>query len=202
MIIDRAVERGSVSCWIPQLRAGDEIAAQTIWDRYKQQMHAVAGRELGKGPRTVADEEDVIIDAFAAFLRRFSCGAYESMSNRDDLWRLLATITKTFAWKQSRFLGRTCRRTVSCASRTTDLVLKQLASGNSPPDMLVSMADTLDQLLNKLDNAGLRQTAIDRLHGLTNEEIATKQGRSLRTIERRLQIIRSLWNNQLQRSTG
>ena len=194
---DETPNRGSISRWIPRLRECDDSATMRIWDRYKAQMRAVAHRELGSTPRSVADEDDVVVSAFAAFLRRTSAGAYDSMSNRDDLWRLLGTITRTYAWKQSRFLTR-LRRFVTQGDRQRDEdILKSLIGRNPPPEMLVSLSETLAKLLHKLEAPELRELAMDRLSGYTNEEIATKQGRSVRTIERRLAMVRSVWEREL-----
>ena len=97
---------GSVSRWIARLRRRDEAAALQIWKRYHHRLEGLAKLKLQNSSKSVLDEEDVVIRAFAAFLRRTYEGGYEMMQNRDDLWKLLATITQSFATKQNRYLLR------------------------------------------------------------------------------------------------
>lgn len=184
---------GSVSRWIRALKSGTDSAAQNIWDRYHARMHAVARADLGNSPRTVADEEDVVIRAFAAFLRRTRQGGYPMMRTRDDLWRLLATIIRSYAWQQCRFFGRLRRRTSNGGFQEPEEILRQLASGSPPPDVLATVSETLSVLLEHLDDPELQEVAMGRLHGLTNEEIAQNLNRSVRTIERRMDLIRHVW---------
>jgi DNA-directed RNA polymerase specialized sigma24 family protein len=58
-----------------------------------------------------------------------------------------------------------------------------------------AMAESLSQLLAALD-PDLRQIALLKLEGRTNEEIATLTGRSLATVERRLRLIRRRWKEE------
>jgi len=161
-------------------------------------MQSLARAELGDSPRCVSDDEDVVICAFAAFLRRTRDGAYGMMHTRDDLWRLLVAITRTYAWKQSRFFGRMRRRMTVKDPRASEWMLRQLACKCPPPDVLASVSDSLRVLIERLDDPELKEVAMGRLHGLTNEEIAANQNRSIRTIERRLVLIRKVWNEQIE----
>ena len=182
----------SVSFWIRALKNGDNAAATHLFDRYQAQLRNVAKSLLGHSPQTVADEEDVVIRSFYAFLRRTSQGAYPGLETRDDLWRLLVTITRSFAWKQSRFFGRTKRR----QKATDDEILRSLASQTLEPDALASMSETLTYLLDSLSDPELRQIALGRLEGKTNAQIAESIDRSERTVERRVRLIRSQWSAQ------
>ncbi len=119
------------------------------------------------------------------------------MRSRDDLWRLLATIIRSYAWQQSRFFGRLRRRMANSDTKETEGILRQLASGSPPPDVLASVSETLRILLDYLDDSELQEVAMARLNGLTNEEIAISLNRSVRTIERRMKLIRNIWNTQL-----
>jgi hypothetical protein len=42
---------GSVTHWISQLRAGDQAAAQPLWERYFQQLVGLARQRLRDTPR-------------------------------------------------------------------------------------------------------------------------------------------------------
>jgi DNA-directed RNA polymerase specialized sigma24 family protein len=58
------------------------------------------------------------------------------------------------------------------------------------------VAENCIRLLDRLDPA-LRQIAQLRLDGYTNIEIATRLGCALRTVERRLELIRRIWNEEM-----
>ena len=54
--------RGSVTGWLDRLKAGDDAAAQEIWNRYFAQLVVLARRRL-QGLRRNLDEEDVALSA-------------------------------------------------------------------------------------------------------------------------------------------
>src|SRR3974390_2696829 len=83
----------SVTHWIEQLRAGAPIAAHPLWEGYFQRLIELARAKLQGLPRRAADEEDVALSAFASFCRGVECGRFPQLTDRDDLWRLLVTIT-------------------------------------------------------------------------------------------------------------
>jgi DNA-directed RNA polymerase specialized sigma24 family protein len=58
------------------------------------------------------------------------------------------------------------------------------------------MTEEVRRLLEKLGNAQLRRIAIAKLEDYTNEEIAIEHDCSVRTIERRLNLIRKKWKSE------
>jgi DNA-directed RNA polymerase specialized sigma24 family protein len=55
------------------------------------------------------------------------------------------------------------------------------------------MSDQCAQLIESLGNPDLEKIALWKLAGHTNEEIAAEQGCTRVTIQRRLRIIRDIW---------
>ena len=84
---------GSVSRWIPGLKAGDDQATEQLWNRYYDKLITLAQRKLESAPCRMADGEDVALDAFAAFCRAARQGRFPRLSDRQDLWRILLKIT-------------------------------------------------------------------------------------------------------------
>ena len=84
---------GSVTHWITQLKAGDPRAAQQLWESYFLRLVGLARKKLQGLPRRAADEEDVALSAFASFCRGAEQGRFPQLHDRDNLWRLLVTIT-------------------------------------------------------------------------------------------------------------
>ena len=70
------------------------------------------------------------------------------------------------------------------------------------PDEAKLVAERKDQfrkanpMLSKLDDDGLRQVAVRKLEGFSNEEIAEQMNCTVRTIGRRLALIRDLWEDK------
>src|SRR5262249_36812276 len=84
---------GSVTHWIAQLKAGDHIAAQHIWESYFRQLVERARRKLAGTPRRAADEEDVALSAFDSFCRAAEQGRFPRLNDCHDLWQLLVVLT-------------------------------------------------------------------------------------------------------------
>src|SRR5262245_13660924 len=55
---------GSISRLLEGLKAGDDAAAQALWERYCDRLVRLARRKLEARFRRVADEEDIALSAF------------------------------------------------------------------------------------------------------------------------------------------
>ena len=69
-----------------------------------------------------------------------------------------------------------------------------MLSDEPTPAFAAEMAEGFQQLLDSLGEDALRQAALLKLEGYSDEEIAAKQQCSLRTVERRLASIRTVWS--------
>src|SRR4051812_31505360 len=84
----------SVTLLIEQLASGgSDEAARRLWGRYFERLVRVAGARLRGAPRAAADEEGVALSAFRSLCRGVAEGRFPKLDGRDELWRLLATIT-------------------------------------------------------------------------------------------------------------
>lgn len=194
----------SISEWLVGLKAGEAEAAQKLWDRYSQELLRVAKQRLGASPRRMGDEEDVALSVFGSVFRGVAEGRFENISNRDELWWLLLTITNRKSVNhirretaQKRFdraeqPGHGARRAVSARFSLNDLVC------SSPtPDFLAALQEQYLRLLDVLRNDQLREIAILRIEGYNVAEIAHKLAISRRAVERKLQLIRAQWRREL-----
>src|SRR5436190_7202927 len=91
---------GSVTRWVTALKAGDDAAAQPLWERYHRQLVSLARRKLESSRRRGADEEDVVQNAFHSFFKGVAHGRFPQLNDRDNLWRLLVVITARKALDQ------------------------------------------------------------------------------------------------------
>ncbi len=97
---------GSVSRWLNELKAGDEVAAQKLWEGYFHRLVALARMKLRGAQRRAEDEEDAALSAFDSFCRGVEQGRFPQLSNRDELWRLLVIITARKAYDLAEREGR------------------------------------------------------------------------------------------------
>ena len=66
--------------------------------------------------------------------------------------------------------------------------------GREPdPEFAAQVAEECRRRLAQLDDTALQAVAVWKMEGHTNEEIAAKLGRSVGTIERKLRLIRRIW---------
>jgi DNA-directed RNA polymerase specialized sigma24 family protein len=100
---------GPITQWISQLKAGDPLAAQHLWESYFGRLMALARKKLGGNRRAAADEEDVALSAFGSFCRGAGVGRFPLLHDRDNLWPLLVRITERKAIDQLRHEGRAKR---------------------------------------------------------------------------------------------
>jgi DNA-directed RNA polymerase specialized sigma24 family protein len=197
---------GSVTCWFGPLQGGDPDAAQQLWARYIEALVRLARAKLRATPRTAADEEDVALSAFDSFCRGMKLGRYPQLEDRDNLWRLLVTITARKAadlvqWehRQKRGAGRV--RVASDVGRgDQDMqgdVLDRIAGPEPTPEFAALVAEELRRRLDGLGDEMLRQVAQLKLEGWTDEEIAAQLGCTRRTVVRKLVVIRQAWMREV-----
>jgi DNA-directed RNA polymerase specialized sigma24 family protein len=191
---------GSVTAWIAQLRAGDAAAAQPLWEGYYRRLVGLARQRLLGRPRAVADEEDVALSAFDSFCRGAEQGRFPRLADRGDLWQLLVLLTARKAARLVRDETREKRgggRVVhASALADEDSRLAEFIGREPTPEFAVQVAEECRRLLDRLGDDELRAVALAKMEGYTSEEIAAQQGCVVRTIERRLRMIRDLWQER------
>src|SRR5262245_30439251 len=96
----------SVTGWLMRFQEGDRAAAQQPWQRYFHRLVGLARGRLQGRQRRVADEEDVALSAFNSFFAGLEQGRFPSVHDRDDLWRVLVTLTTRKAQHQVRDQAR------------------------------------------------------------------------------------------------
>src|SRR6266545_4470417 len=92
----------SVTHWLNLLQGGDPRAAQQLWERYFHRLVGLARAKLQGHPRRAADEEDVALSVFRCLCEGASRGRFPELEDRDDLWRLLVTLTERKAYNLAR----------------------------------------------------------------------------------------------------
>ncbi len=196
---------GSVTRLIGELRSHDpavrDVAARLIWQRYFHALLELARSNLDKRIRRRTDEEDVAQSMFKSFCLRQQKGEFD-LAGRDDLWKLLVTITlrkarnaanahrrrKRDVAREQTFLG-------NGNSTSVDFVLEEMDAAAPTPAEAMVLNEALERRLEALHDSELRQISLWRLEGYTNREIADQLDCTERSIERKLNRIRSLWES-------
>ena len=193
---------GSITHCIERLTAGDRAAAERLWGAYSRRLVGLARARLRAVPRGAGDEEDVALSAFDSFLRRAEGDGFPDLAGRDDLWKLLLTITVRKAI--DLVAHETCARRGGGRVRPlADLDPAELRGlehyfGPDPeptPAAAALLRDQTRRLLDRLDPE-LQSVALWKLDGATNREIAARLGCVEVTVERKLRRIRKLWSGE------
>jgi DNA-directed RNA polymerase specialized sigma24 family protein len=178
------------------LREGDEEAAARLWSRYVRRLEGLLRTRVHGA---AYDEQDVALSAFHVFCQGVAEGRYPELSDRDQLWRILATIAVRKA--RDRFEAETCRKRGGLpADQADDVDMNSLASRDEGPEFAAVMADECRRLLELLQSPRLEQVVLWKLDGHTNEEIAAMLGLTRWSVGRMLNCARKIWATQMQSS--
>jgi RNA polymerase sigma factor (sigma-70 family) len=186
---------GSITHWISQLKAGDQAAAQPLWERYFQKLVNLARKRLQNLPRRAADEQDVALSAFASFCRGVEKGRFPLLEDRDSLWKMLVVITarKVIDWRQHENRSKRGGGAVEAEAVAVEEVI-----GREPtPEFAAQVTEEYQRLLYLLPEPELRAIAQAKMEEFTNAEIAHQLGFAIRTVERKLRRIRGLWAQEM-----
>ena len=196
----------SVTEWIDRLKAGEPDAAQKLWERYFRRLVGLARKKLRAAPRRAADEEDVALSAFDSFCRGAGKDRFPRLNDRLDLWQLLVLLTARKAFdlaqherRQKRGGGAVLDEAAlpsPASSSGYKTALEQIEGPEPTPAFAAQVAEECRRLLERLDSPELRSVAMLKVEGYGNEEIAAQLGCGVRTVERRLRLIRNIWEQE------
>ncbi len=194
---------GSVTHWIQLLQEGEDAAAREIWERYCPRLVGLARAKLRGAACRVADEEDVALSVFDSFCRGLEEGRFPNLEGRDNLWKLLVVLTARKALRliqQERRLKRGGGNVLAEADLAPEgpnegAAFENLIGREPSPEFAAQVAEECCRLLDRLGDDELRSIARWKMEGHTNAEIAGKLGCLERTVERKLRVVRGLWED-------
>ncbi len=180
----------------PDYRLRDE-AARVIWDRFASRLQLLVRRHMDNRIRRREDENDVLQSMYASFC----IGQLEGKAtpaSRDELWKLLVRIAlcKLVNTAQRHTAARrdVRRERPKVADGGDNFLIPQWmlehVDENRPtPDEQFLVIDELERLLSVLPGEH-RQIVLWKVDGYKNAEIAALIGRTVRSVELKLQLIR------------
>ncbi len=197
----------SVTFWLEALKQGDERGASEIWDRYFDKLTRLARSKLQDSERRTADEEDVALSAFHSFCRGAKEGRFPQLEDRDNLWKLLVVITarksqrlKKSNRREKRGGGKVRGESVFVGHNDDEggMGIGQIIGSEPTPELLNLMAEQIQRLMSELRDDTLREVAVMKMEGYANVEIASKLEISIRSVERKMALIRTKWARETQ----
>jgi RNA polymerase sigma factor (sigma-70 family) len=181
----------SITRLIRAVQDGSSSAVRPLLAAYFDRLVRLASTRLRNMPGLGGYDEDLALRSFHSVYERLRDPARPlDLAGRDDLWRLLAV--------------RTISRAIDLIRRHRpgevpgDDEVAQLLAREPTPEEAAEVADECRRLLDSLEEPQLRQIALWKVEGYTNEDIAARLDCVPRTIERKMSRIRLLWKHELE----
>ena len=194
------------------LSDGDEQAIAQIVEQSMERLKQRISRRLPPGLRRHTDEDDVAQSVMNSFI----CGVrdrerFKKLQDTNDLWQILGMLTKQKIAKHVR--RNQAQKRGSGSLRGESIFYRPDQEGLAPgldgiANQLAGVSEEIvhsedfDQLLQTLDNDHLREIAVFKLDGFSHEEIAERMQMSVRSVGRKLDVIRDLWRHKIEASEG
>ena len=182
-------EPESITRWFHCLKTGDRQAAEVLWHHFFPRLVKVAQDRFHADRDPVYGADDAAQSVIHLLYRGAAQGRFVHVGGRDELWRLLVTAMRRKVIDRVRHNEAVKRGGADTAGE----LHPDIAAPNPSPETIAIMNESLAGLLLKLRDDTLRRIALRRLEGFTNAEIAAELSVSERTIERKLNLIRSDW---------
>ncbi len=184
-------ERESVSRWIQDMRHGSDSAAANLWDRYFLRLMRLADSRMRSIPG-VSTGEDVALSALKSVMIGLKSNQYPDLTSA-GLWPLLVNITLN---KTNSEIRRTLAKKRPKYSSVGQEVLLSLVSDDAGHQFSIELLEELERLVCQLRDERLKTLAILKLSGHTNEEVASQLNCSVRTVIRKVALIRRDWEER------
>jgi DNA-directed RNA polymerase specialized sigma24 family protein len=193
---------GSLTLCVQRLRSPDcrerDEAARIIWERFSARLLGLVRRHLDNRIRRREDEQDVLQSVYASFCMGQYSGK-TSPASREELWKLLVRITmckvvntahRHHAARRDVRRERTEPYESSAAgSLFPRWMLEHVDRSQPSQEEKLVVLEEVERLLHGL-SPDLRRIVIWKLEGFTNAEIAGMIGRTVRSVELKMQVIR------------
>jgi RNA polymerase sigma-70 factor (ECF subfamily) len=177
---------------VKQWQAGDQKAAQELFDRYAERLLALARRRISQRLASRVDPEDVVQSVFRTFFDRVKAGQFQ-IEDPNDVCKLLARITVNKTLRQIAHHKAAKRDPSLEAGQGVDGQerLREILDREPTPEEANAFMDQLEHFLGRLRPPD-RLILEMRMQGYNNLEIAEELKVSDRKIRRLMERVRSL----------
>lgn len=180
----------SVTSWIAAVRTGDAMAAEQLWTRYFRQLMLQARLRMSNVSKSSYDEEDAALSTFQVLCKKLNEGQYASIADRQELWQLMLRVLIRKIGRRVKY--QTAAKRCPTDNQASAVSIDQIAAPTSQ-----EISQECYDLISSLNDPNLERVALLKFEGYSNEEIAVQLQRTRRTIQRMLNLIRDLWEEEL-----
>jgi RNA polymerase sigma factor (sigma-70 family) len=185
-------EDSSFDALLARLRAGDQDAATTIFNRYVRRLVGLARSRLDALTLAKVDPEEVANSALKSFFRGYAGGKFD-LEGWDSLWEVLLIITLRKCGRRIEYFRaqrRDVHKEVHPAATPEDSTASWEAIAREPtPEEAAMLNETVDQVLQSLHERE-RPILVLALQGYSLPEISERIHRTERTVYRVLKRIK------------
>ncbi|MEP3480591.1 MAG: ECF-type sigma factor [Fuerstiella sp.] len=182
-----------------QWQAGDEQAAEIMFNRYVNRLVGLARTRLSGQMKRRVEPEDVVMSAYRSFFRKAGDGQF-TLGETGDLWKLLAAITMNKVRGQVEFhtaKKRGISAETSVGGKSEFRVRPEVVADEPSPEDAAAIVEELEAVMQGLDATQRRILELS-LQDMSETEISAEVQRSGRTVRRTLLQIRSDLETRLQ----
>ena len=168
-----------------------------LWERFFERLSEFADKKIYPRHRRIFDGEDIANSALFALVDGLRNERFTTVQNRDELWQILVLIASRKICNRGRHQDRGKRGSGKVRGGSFfengdgEHVAAFLKRGQSQD--MGEFERICAELLETLPNDEYKQIALYRLAGYSNQDIANKMSCAKRTIERKLNAIRTVW---------
>jgi RNA polymerase sigma-70 factor (ECF subfamily) len=173
---------------VERLRAQDQTALDTLYERYSKVVYAIALRIIGQA----ADAEDVVVDSFWQVWQQ--AASYDASRGQLRTW--IVTIARSRALDRLRAL----RRSPLADAEEVDVAGREVVADDDPEQAawLAQQSSIVRTALASLPREQREALELAYYHGLSQSEVAERLGEPLGTIKTRIRLGMMKLREQLQ----
>lgn len=185
---------GSITGLFQRWRNGDQAGFEQLITHFRSRLLGLANSIRDRRFQSAAEAEDALQSAMISLWQSPNQAGLSETADRDDLWNVLGTMTVR---KVLRHQERERAQKRGGGKVVTGVPVESIAIISEDR----ALGAHVEELLGLLDEE-LRQFAILRLSGHTNQEIAAELDCSERKVERKLHLVRAIWQEEMDRWTA
>lgn len=172
---------------LADLKHGGEEAKRRALDQlsavYFTRLCEVAGAKLTSKARRVSDPTDIVNSVFLAIHRRAKAGNFPDLTDRGQFWGLMLMIAHCKTVDRNRRAECDIRGGITIPVDLTEEIISR-----EPTPELVAV---FEELIIGLSDPKLIKIVRMKLEGYSVEEVASENGISVRSVQRKIKAIRS-----------
>ena len=194
----------TISFWVRELQTGNRAAASVLWERYKIPLTQFGRSLLDSRVRRTFDENDFASVSFHRFLQVLERGTTREIQSREQAWRLLSKIAKNLmldevdAQQAQKRGGGKIHGDSLFFSR--EWGQEEGLWGTAIEESCLIDTEEFHQFLDGLGDATLKAIALALFQGVPKAVIASSSSVSVRTVERKLVLLKRLWDSRSEHS--